>query len=111
MAVPAFLGAPPGDSLAALERELFDTTLTRRGSISATRSIGSTLQYSLRVPRSTWPALDTTVRDLKLRPALALSRGDTAGVRAAARSMDSVLAVITATAGNDTGYTLVAAEA
>jgi tetratricopeptide (TPR) repeat protein len=110
-AVRAMLSGVPSDSLAALERELFDFTRTNRGSIAATRAIVLTMQYALRMPRATWPALDTTIRDLKLQPAMALARGDTAAVRRAARSMDSVLTVIYTTFGNDTGYTLVAAEA
>ena len=99
------------DSLILSERQLFDFTKANRGAAAATRTISGSLRIGLRLPRASWPELDTTLKDLQLRPAIALSRGDTALLRAAARSLDSTARAVLALGGNDSGFTIVAAEA
>ena len=110
-AIRAALGGPAHDSLAANERANFDRVAAQRGTAAATTSIGASLMFALQMPRASWPALDTTVRDPKLRPALALSRGDTAALRRAANALDSILRSIVATGNSDTVYAVVAADA
>lgn len=110
-AIRAALGGPIHDSLAANERAYFDRAAAQRGTPAATTSIGVSLMFVLRMPRASWPALDTTVRDAKLRPAIALSRGDTADLRRAANTLDSILRTVVATGNSDTVYAVVAAEA
>jgi hypothetical protein len=106
------VGIPqPDDSMAHYENVLFEFTKTNRGAFYATRSIGAGLSYGLRMPRARWPELDQSVTEPKFRPALALARGDTAGVRAAARVLDSLAHAIVSLGGTDTGFTVVAAEA
>ncbi|MGH7636869.1 MAG: hypothetical protein ACREOK_04390, partial [Gemmatimonadaceae bacterium] len=110
-AIRAALGGPVHDSLAANERDNFDRVAAQRGTAAATTSIGASLMFALRMPRASWPALDSTVRDAKLRPALALSRGDTAALRRAANALDSILRTIVATGNSDTVYAVVASDA
>ena len=100
----------PQDSLAHHERAYFDLLRTGRGAAAATRALPS-LGVALRMQRDVWPALDTTVRDVRVVPAIALMSKDTSRLRAAARAVDSALHAQAAIAGADTGYTLVAAEA
>ena len=100
----------PHDSLVAAEREAFDRNLPR-GAAAATRSIAPSLGFALRAPRATWPAIDTTTRDLRLRPAVALSLGDTARLRAAAMALDSLAAALASAGVADTGFSLMASEA
>jgi tetratricopeptide (TPR) repeat protein len=100
----------PNDSLAAAERETFELGVPR-GAAFATRDITPSLSLSLRSRRTTWPALDTTVRDLRLQPAIALSLGDTARLRAAATALDSAAAALHGAGVSDTVHSLVAAEA
>jgi hypothetical protein len=104
------IGAP-SDSLAILERATFDQVNATSGARAATLSIASSLAFALRVERPSWPPLDTAVKDRKLQPALALARGDTAKLRAAARSLDSLLSVTIASAGVDSGFAIIAADA
>jgi hypothetical protein len=111
-AIRALIGAPqPDDSLAHYESALFDFTKANRGSAAATRSIRASLSFALRMQRSRWPELDQSVRDPMLRPALALASGDTAAIRAAALTLDSIARAIVSVGGSDTGYTVVAADA
>lgn len=105
------LAGAPSDSLLQAERAIFEVTKTNRGAAAATRVISPSLRLGLRLPRTSWPELDTTVKDLQLRPALALMRGDTAMLRASARSLDSTLRAMVQIAGNDSGFTAIAAEA
>jgi tetratricopeptide (TPR) repeat protein/TolB-like protein len=109
-AVRSAVSGVPHDSLVAAERETFDQSVAR-GASFATRSIAGSLMYSLRAPRTQWPAIDTTLRDVRLRPAIALSRGDTAGVRAAAQALDSLAAALASAGVADSGFSVVAAEA
>jgi tetratricopeptide (TPR) repeat protein len=99
------------DSLVVLEKVLFDAQAASRGAGPVTRQFGPTMAGSLRNARATWPALDTTVRDPKLRPLIALMRKDTAALRASARALDSILSVAAATAGADSGFAVIAADA
>jgi tetratricopeptide (TPR) repeat protein len=110
-ALRAAVGGPVHDSLAADERAYFDRVAASRGSRVATASVSPTAVFSLRMPRPSWPALDTAVRDPKLGPAIALSRGDTAVLRRAANVLDSLTRHIAATGNSDTVYALIAAEA
>ena len=110
-AIRAAVGGPVHDSLAAIERDMFERTNAARGAAFATSGIQATLSFVLRMPRSTWPALDTTVRDPKLRPAIALSRGDTAALRRAADDLERLLRGIVTSGSSDTAYAVIATDA
>ena len=99
------------DSLIQTERQMFESTRAVRGAATATRAIAASLRLGMRLPRNPWPELDTSVKDMQLRPAIALMRGDTAMLRASARALDSTLRAIVPIAGNDSGYSIVAAHA
>lgn len=101
----------PSDSMVMLERALFDAARAARGTAVATRNIAGSLRVGLRLARASWPEIDTTMKDLQLRPAFALMRGDTAMLRASARALDSTLRAMVQVAGNDSGFTAIAAEA
>lgn len=105
------LTGTPHDSTTSVERETFDQISAANGPSMATRRISATLMYSLRAARPSWPAIDTTVRDPKLRPAVAVMSGDTARLRAAARALDSLLSITIAAGGTDSAYAVVAADA
>ena len=99
-----------GDSAVILERLLFDTTALRSRT-QATRNVTATLMFALRAPRTSWPAIESTLGDPRLAPALALSKGDTARLRAAALALDSLAATYSSAAMADSGYSLIAADA
>ena len=111
LAIRAAFAGIRSDSLPAAERALFDQVSASRGATVATRTIGTTLSYAMRVPRLSWPPVDTTVRDRKLGPGIALARGDTTKLRAAARMLDSAVANVVATGSSDSAFALVAADA
>jgi tetratricopeptide (TPR) repeat protein/TolB-like protein len=100
-----------GDSVAVLERRVFDTVSAARGVAAATRSIAPTLMFALRAPRATWPAIDTTITDLRLQPAIALRSGDRARLKAAAEALDSVAATLASAGVSDSALSILAAEA
>jgi hypothetical protein len=108
--IHALVGAR-ADSLAALERQLFDQSLVSGNTVTATRTIGLSLMWALRTPRSAWPPIDTMVRAPRYQPALALSRGDTVKLRAAARMLDSLVGIAISTGLSDSGFALIAADA
>jgi tetratricopeptide (TPR) repeat protein len=99
------------DSIVANERALFELTRTNRGAAAATRAISGSLRVGLRLPRASWPELDTTVKDVQLRPAIALMRRDTTALRTAAIALDSALRATVAIGGNDSGFTIIGADA
>jgi len=103
------VGAPT-DSLVPVERSVFDELASAGGPALASRSIAYSLGLGLRIPRPSWPPLDTTVSDPKVRLAVAFSRGDTAALRTAVVRLDSLSSVYLAAMSPDTGATLVAAE-
>jgi tetratricopeptide (TPR) repeat protein/TolB-like protein len=109
-AVRSLLSGVAHDSLIAAEKAAFDQAAPR-GASAATRTIAPSLAFALRAPRSSWPALDTSGGDPRLRPAIALSQGDTAKLRSAAQALDSIAASMTSAGVADSGYALVAAEA
>jgi tetratricopeptide (TPR) repeat protein len=109
-AVRSALSGTSGDSLVASERATFDQYMAR-GPGFATQMIGPTLRFALRAPRGAWPAFDTTSAEPRLRAAVALSRGDTARLRAAALALDSIAAIVSSAGAADSGYSLAAAEA
>jgi hypothetical protein len=97
------------DSAAEIERAAFDE-VTVPGP-QATNAITPTLAFGLRIPRVAWPPFDTTMRIPLLKPAIALSRGDTNALRTAAQQLDSLSASYVQAAMPDTGMTIVAADA
>lgn len=105
----AFTGIA-ADSLVAAESMVFDLWKAR-GTVFATRGIAPSLMFSLRAPRTAWSAIDTTIRDLKLRPAIALAGGDTAKLRLAAQALDSLSAMMAAAGASDSGFAVIAADA
>lgn len=111
VAIRAILGGPVDDSLAVAEMRLFEMTRANRGVASATNTIAPSLMYLLRAPRPQWPAVDTTLRDPRLRPAIALMRRDTAALRGGAMAVDSLLRAGTAAGGGDLDQAVIAAEA
>ncbi len=110
LAVRATLTGIAPDSLAAVEQAAFQQSMAR-GSVAATRSIGPSLAFMLRAPRASWPAIDTTMRDLKLGPAIALALGDSARLRRAALALDSLGATMSAAGVSDSGFSVIAADA
>jgi tetratricopeptide (TPR) repeat protein len=100
----------PTDSLVAVERAAFDELAAARGAGLATRRIVYTLAFGLRAPRQTWPPLDTSIADPRIRLAVAHMRRDTTSLRANARRLDSLSSVYIAALLPDTGAALVAAE-
>jgi tetratricopeptide (TPR) repeat protein len=109
--IPRLLFGAPSDSLVVAERGLLERVAA--GSATPVERIfaGLSLSYGLRLPRPSWPPIDTTARDLKLRPAIAMARGDSSALRRAARSLDSLSSVYMAGLIPDTGVTIVAADA
>lgn len=99
----------PTDSLAIAERAFFDS-IAVRSRLAATRQLAPTLMYALRAPRPEWPPLDTTVRDARLLPAIALAARDTVRLRAAVATLDSITMAVAAAGVADSGFSLVAAE-
>jgi hypothetical protein len=93
-AIRAALGGVVHDSLAAQELDVFERVRAARGAAAATQQISATLLYSLRMPRTQWPQVDTMIGDPRFRPAIALALGDSARLRAAARALDSLLQVV-----------------
>ena len=110
-AIRAILGGQVPDSVVAMEQRLFEMTRANRGAAAATTTIGPSLMYMLRMPRPQWPAVDTTLRDPKVRPAFALMRRDTAALRRAAGALDSLLRVALTAGGGDLDQAVIAAEA
>jgi hypothetical protein len=99
-----------GDSIAMLERRVFDTVSAARGVSAATRAIAPTLMFALRAPRATWPAIDTTITDLRVQPAIALRSGNRARLKAAAEALDSVAATLASAGVSDSALSILAAE-
>lgn len=110
-AIRAALGGPVHDSLAAQEAELFARVRGTRGSAVAMANVQATLLFALRMPRAAWPVLDTTARDPKFGPVIALSRGDTAALRRAADTLEARLRAIVAAGSADTVYAVIAGDA
>jgi tetratricopeptide (TPR) repeat protein len=111
LAIRAAIGGPFPDSLAAQEGRLFERIRAARGAGAATSNIQATLVFSLRMPRPAWPAIDTSSRDPKLRPAFALSRGDTAALRNAAGMLETHLRGLVDAGAADTVHGVIATDA
>jgi TolB-like protein len=105
----AFVGAVR-DSMMRLERVLFDQINGSSGVTNATRAISPSLVFGLRLPRASWPAVDTSIADARIQPVFALMKGDTAKLRAAARTLESKVATAVETAAADSGFAILAAE-
>jgi hypothetical protein len=99
------------DSIVAPQHALFDDNLTRTTTAASTRGMAPLFVWSLNVPRAQWPAFDTTLTDLKVRPVLAKMRNDVAALRASARMFDSTSRAISAAYLPDTAMSLFAIEA
>jgi hypothetical protein len=67
--------------------------------------------FGLRVPRNPWPVFDSTVKGTRIAPALALSRGDTAALRVAARAVDSASHAAAKAGAAEDGTGVLAADA
>jgi tetratricopeptide (TPR) repeat protein len=100
----------PTDSFAAAERAAFEDIAARRGKTQATGAIAYPLTFGLRMPRQTWPPIDTTVSEPRVALVIAYMRRDTTAIRAATHRLDSLSSVFVAALVPDTGITLVAAE-
>lgn len=101
----------PHDSAVALERAVFTEAVAGGSRSQATFAVAPTLVFGLRMARTEWPALDTTMTTALLGPSIALARADTTRLRAAARKLDSLSAAYAGALVPDTGMTLMAAEA
>jgi hypothetical protein len=110
-AIRAALGGPVHDSLATQEAQLFARVRAARGPAAAMANVQATLFFALRMPRATWPALDTTARDPKFGPAIALSRGDSTALRRGADTLEARLRRIVAAGSADTVYGVIASDA
>jgi TolB-like protein len=109
--VRVMMGATSSDSLAAAIAEVYAEIRGPAGTAVATRSLAPALAFSLREASATWPQFDTTVTDVRAAPLLAVQRNDTAALRRAARTLDSLSTVYMASLAPDTGAALIAAEA
>lgn len=80
----------PADSVTAYEREYFEARgdTSCHSSCREDRMLGS-LAFGLRVPRTAWPTFAGEPIALRLKPAWALSRGDTAALRDAAVRLEA----------------------
>jgi TolB-like protein len=102
----------PSDSLGAMEAAVL---AQRPGPCTATspcaRFMAAGYLLTMRVPRK-WPAFDSVLAAHPFyAPAVALSRGDTASLRAAAIVLDSISRGRAAAARNEDGSTVVGTEA
>jgi TolB-like protein len=101
------------DSAGAVESSVFNYASNpqqmRSGSVKfATAAIAPTLMFGLTLHRERWPQIDSTL-DSRLAPAVALSRGDTAGLRVAAKRLDSTAAAAKDQVPDD-GSVMIAAD-
>jgi len=87
------LGMPPPDA-AEREAAVFAFMATQPACDPGCRAepISLTLGLGLRIPRQSWPALDSTLTRPSQLAALGVARGDTALLRRAIRGLDSVTA-------------------
>ena len=109
-AAPITLGVG-GDSAAAAEAQLVAGFFPGPcGSFCAT-ALRAGIRFGLRLPRARWPALDSTGPCLCEAPARALARGDTAGLRVAARALDSVSRAVAGAGVPEDGTSAIAADA
>jgi TolB-like protein/tetratricopeptide (TPR) repeat protein len=99
------------DSIGPAQQALFDDNVSRLGTAVASRAAAQVLAWGLNAPRSQWPAIDTSLKDLRLRPVVAAMRKDAAALRASARIFDSTSRAITSAYLPDTALSLVAVEA
>jgi hypothetical protein len=105
-------GVPP-DSLEAVEKAIAAKVASAPGtcSMDCVNRIGGQFIMALRAPR-TWMTLPADLeKNLIFAPVYALSRGDTAALRAAARALDSLSSLRVGNARDESGVTLVAADA
>ncbi len=86
-----FIMGTAGDSAVASERRLMGL-LQANGACGASCAsfMSPSWTFGLRAPRSPRPVFDSTAKGLRVAPAAALSRGDTAALRVAAVALDSV---------------------
>jgi tetratricopeptide (TPR) repeat protein/TolB-like protein len=112
LSYPRVVFGVPHDSDAVIERAAFDEVrATGASAATATRAIGLMLGFGLLRTRIEWPAIDTSVRDQILQPAIALYLRDTSRLRSAAMRLDSSSTRLLAALMPDTAITLVAAIA
>lgn len=109
-AVMRTLAGIASDSLVVIGAALYNE-VQAQSPAAATRGLAPLLGWVVRQPTAGWPPLDTTVRDLRSAPAIAALRQDSAAMRRAARSLDSLSSVYRANLVPDTGAALAAAEA
>lgn len=103
----------PSDSLESLEKTIAASLGQPPGkcAIECVSRIGGDFVMALRAPRK-WMELPPELgKNLIYAPAYALSRGDTAALRASARSLDSISKLRVGNARDESGITLVAADA
>jgi TolB-like protein/tetratricopeptide (TPR) repeat protein len=102
----------PTDSFVAAFNGVFNEVAGAGMLAPITRQLGQYVTLTARTfPDAQWPKLDTTVTEPKAMPAIAKQRGDTAGMRRAARALDSISAVFASGLVPDSGFALFAAEA
>lgn len=103
----------PSDSLEAIERAVAARTSQTPGTcpMECVTRIGGGFVMALRAPRK-WLELPPDLgKNLLSAPAYALSRGDTAALRAAARGLDSISSLRVGNARDESGITVIAADA
>lgn len=106
-----FVLGTAGDSAVAAERRLIGL-LNPQGTCGASCAgfMLPSWTFGLLTPRQ-WPAFDSTARGLRIAPAVALSRGDTAALRRAAVALDSVSQVMMRSGSAEDGTSILAADA
>jgi TolB-like protein len=97
----------PGPNALTAENAYLDSLAKRaRSGLFVTGN----LMYGLRLPRSTWPKFGFAEPDHRARLVTALTKGDTAEVRAQAMVLDSITRATARTADLDSVWAIVAAD-
>ena len=109
--LPRLLLGLGDDSVAAIERAVWDETSAASGRGVATRMMALTVTFAPGRPASELPALDTTLTEPRALPVIAAYLGDTVRGRRAALRLDSISSSLKASLLPDSGNTLAAARA
>ena len=99
------------DSTVAAEGVVLAAMFPERCNAQCVGQLLPSLRFGLRIPRTHWPVLDSAGSFSRAGAALALSRGDTVGLRVAARRLDSLSRLIALSGALEDGTSAVAADA
>ena len=99
------------DSTGATENQIVSALFPKGCNTFCVSMMLPTLRFGLRLPRTRWPALDSAGAFARVPAALAMSRGDTAGLRAAAGRLDSLSRSAALSGVAEDGTSAIAADA